>query len=182
MSSDGEQVVITAGALRRIVRNAATGAVKALVPKVVRDLGGQGRALLNNPVKFVLTTVILWFLNAFVYPVFNAVLAAGRAIINAITTALFTIANIANLTSSTIIGGLAVVPSQVFGYIESFNQALAMLAASAGLGAPVIVTALYIIEVAVALYLVWAVIEALQLGPYLEIVAKPLRGVLSFIS
>lgn len=181
-SGDGTQwVKIPKGAISDAINNAIPNWVQA-IGELSKQGAATATALIRNPIKFIMTTVILWFLNAFVFPVFNAILAGGRAIVRAITTVFDVAAGTATWTSTTLIGVVAVVPRQVFGVIGEFNMALAQLAATAGLGAPPIVAALYIAEVAAAIYVIWAIIEALQLGPYLRIVAKPLRALLSFTS
>lgn len=122
---------------------------------------------------FIFQTINIWVLENIFRPIIQAVLGIGDAILNGVLVIAF--------GPDTAIGGQSygvadgavwiaeesvslVVPigASLVGVIDTFNQSLAEIAASAGLAAPVVVAVLWIAESAAVSYVVWNVISVVD--------------------
>jgi hypothetical protein len=134
-----------------------------------------------------------WILDNVIDPIVGGVLFTVRSIISAILTAAlgqdqaigppnFGAADIwlGIIPLLTEVGGWF---DSVLGFIEEFNQALAELAATGGLAAPTIVTALYLLEVVGVVWVLWSInlviyVPFISLNGLVQVLTAPVQGLL----
>lgn len=158
-------------------------------------IGGWARRLLRNPVRTVQAIVAVWFIDSFVTPIVGAIIGTGQLFINAIlllffggdyrfgSTGQFGLADFGLYLWRVVTTSLTASLFSLVTAVRGFNQSLAQIGAEAGIAAPIIVTALYIVELAIGLWAIWFVIRAvdipvINLGPILSGLAAPFRFIL----
>jgi len=179
---DSGGTTIPVGAIRRI----AEGVVISIVP---------GWALLSREGflewirGYVLVWINEWVLNNIIGPIVDAVLGVGALIVETVLLVAFGTDRIIGgapgladglLWVVTQLGGSAIsISSQLIGVVATFNDAIAGAAAGAGLAAPIVVTALWMAELAVVGFVVWSIIRVIDL-PFIDIDALILRVTFPF--
>jgi len=123
--------------------------------------------------KFIFQTINIWVLDNIFRPIIQAVLWIGGAFIDGMLLIAFGpdttpggqsygVADGAVWIAEETISLAVPIGASFVGVIDTFNQALASIAASAGLAAPVVVAGLWIAEGAVVSFFVWNAISVLD--------------------
>lgn len=189
--SGGETTVILdlpAGQIQRI----AKAVVVALVPGWVFafQTWTQFRDFLED---FIIQVVVRWFVESFVLPVVNAVLGVGALVIETIQLIAFgpdrVLGGSPGLVDAVVwlanafVAATAGPTNQITDIVLQVNEAIASVAAEAGLFAPIVVTLMWGALLAVAFYVAWSIIRIIDV-PFVDIdaiilrVLKPFRFVL----
>lgn len=157
-----------------------------------QDITGPG-ALREWIAEVALQTITAWFVDNFISPIVGAFLFVGETIIDVVLITAF--------GQDQAIGGsaygladiwLGIVPllersgesfGSILGVIEEFNATLAELAATGGLAAPTIVTALYLLEVGAVVWVLWSLIRVIDvpfisLNGLVQVLTAPLQFVI----
>jgi hypothetical protein len=127
---------------------------------------------------FVLKSINFWVVDNVIRPIVQAVLGIGGTIIESVLVIAFGtdqaiggrpgLADFALVIATTVVGAVAPAAAALLGVIDSFNQSIADIAASAGLLAPPIVAGLWVAEGAVVAYVAWTVIRVVNL-PFVDL-------------
>jgi hypothetical protein len=157
-----------------IVERAAAKAIAWLLP------GVTAAAVLADKVdvasafqEFIFQTINIWVLDNIFRPIIQAVLWIGGAFIDgmlliafgpdtAIGGPSYGVADGAVWIADESVSLVVPIGASLVGVIDTFNQALAEIAASAGIAAPVVVGGLWIAEGAVVSFFVWKAISVVD--------------------
>lgn len=155
------------------IKKIAAAVVTSIVPLWVFSIDRIGDLR-----ELIFQTINIWVLDNIFRPIIQAVLGIGGTIIEAVLVIAFGtdqaiggrpgLADFALVIATTIVGAVAPAGAALIGVIDSFNQSIADIAASAGLLAPPIVAGLWVAEGAVVAYVAWTLIRTINL-PFVDL-------------
>ena len=182
------------GAVRTVARNA----VYSIVPNVLLNLSNQARNLITNPRRTILGVVVGFAVTNFVNPIFNGVFATGEALVDTVLLIAFGadravgpqgqlgIVDLPIWFVTTLVAAFRGPAASILAIIQSFNVTVGQVAAQAGIAAPAVVTVLYAAQIAAVLYVLWAIIQVIdvpfvELSGLVSIVMAPINALRNFI-
>lgn len=189
--SDGSTttIVIPASTIRRIAKNVVLGLVPGwiLAWEAFQSLPSF-KAWLRE---FVFRTITVWVVENVIEPIVGAFVGLGALIIEAILTTAFGadqevggspgLADGVLFVATRLAGTTAPVTSEILEVVVSFNEAVAAVAASAGIAAAPAVAALVVGEFVVVFYVAWSIIQIIDfpfvdVDDFLKRVTEPLQA------
>ncbi|WP_284007826.1 hypothetical protein [Haloarcula pelagica] len=171
---------------------------QSVVPDWVYVYSGRIRNFFRDPRGAVLSIVVTFVFNEFVYPILNGIIATGEALIDTVLLIFFGADRAVGATGQL---GIADLPiwaatqlttaasgpaASILGVIRSYNVAVGQTAAQAGIAAPAVVFVLYAAEIAAVLFVLWSVVQTvdvpfIKLGGILRIVMVPINAIQKLI-
>lgn len=170
--------------------------IQAIVLGVLRGIFPE--EFLRDPRTYIIGTTVGYLVDTFIYPFFGALATAGTAMITAVlvvflgsdlslgATGSLGLADIPLYVTASLIGAGGPVGADLLGFVFQFNAAIAQVAADAGLAAPAIVTLLYGAEALVVIYLLWSLIQVIdvpiiEVSGVVRVVLLPVRKLIGVI-
>lgn len=179
------------GVLRRIIRSE----IFETVPDFVWAVGDRGIELLKNPRNAVITIIFGYFVDRIIFPIFEAVAQVGIILVDSVQILFFGfdrtlgaggkigLADLPLVFVDLLTDGIQPAVTGVVGQINQINRQVARVAADAGLAALPVVTLAAVVEIGLALYVLWWIVETVDV-PYVDVdgllrtTAYPFRVVL----
>ncbi|WP_254841138.1 hypothetical protein [Natronomonas marina] len=134
--------------------------------------------------EFIISTVVDWFVVSFVRPVVGSILWIAGLFIDTILLVAFGpdraiggspgLADFALFLAGEFIDMTAPVATEIITTIVQVNETIAAVAAEAGIAAPIVVSALVLLELAVTAYIAWSIIRVINV-PLVDLDAIILR-------